>query len=147
MELGKEASSFEAAGYPLTAVTAEPGGAARVKERLAERDVAELPFGVLSDPSLATVGALAPRDAIYVIEYIDVNAMLLKFNAMREGSDYEAYEMVQPAVAVCDTNGAVRTWWSWKKYDDEVSVNLRPISADILAAATGGRDIKSENVI
>ena len=143
MELGKEASSFEAAGYPLTAVTAEPGGAARVMERLAERGVAELPFGVLSDPALATVDALAPRDAIYVTERIDAT----KFNAMREGSDYVDYEMVQPAVAVCDTNGALRTWWSWKKYDDQVSVKLRPISADILAAATEGRDIKSENVI
>ena len=143
MELGKEASSFEAAGYPLTAVTAEPGGAARAMERLAERGVAELPFGVLSDPALATVDALAPRDAIYVMEWIDAT----KFNVMREGSDYVDYGMVQPAVAVCDTNGAVRTWWSWKKYDDEVSVKLRPISADILAAATEARDIKSENVI
>lgn len=83
------------------AITAEPGGDEAVRQRLADRGVADLDYDVKSDPG----HTLLVKDAgdVYVFK----------------PHDWEVsgpYSMIQPAVVVVDGEGNVikECTWSWK---------------------------------
>jgi hypothetical protein len=155
-------------GVEVVAITAEPGGEAMVRERLAARGVPELDFPVRSDPDhhafIRTVRAdLRPRD-IFVVDDCD-----------EEGVS-APYRMIQPALVVYDADGAPihELTWSWKTMmaglsngsgdnDDKavlawntvvdtqpsagpvkqvLLVTMRPVMSDLLAAIQERRPVK-----
>lgn len=139
------------AGIAIHAITSESGGDDALKTRLADRDCADLPFPVHSDPDARLCAK--PGGNHYVTDPMDAGA---KF-----GGDYVgvSYTMVQPALEVVDKTGAVVHKWSWHSIQPPPKpmvetttvtaagqsmwlVQARPLSADILPAIKEGRDVK-----
>ncbi|KAJ8603520.1 hypothetical protein CTAYLR_005146 [Chrysophaeum taylorii] len=128
----------------LTAITAEPGGDEAVRQRLADRGVADLKFEVKSDPD----HSFLVKDAgdIYTLK-------------AHEWEVSGNYEMVQPAIVVLDANGATvkECTWSWKTmgYSNGQAMDMvpfegeqfplvtfRPVISDLVPSVKERRPIK-----
>jgi len=142
---------LKAAGVALHAITCETGGDAALKARLADRKCADLPFQVHCDPDANL--CVKPGDDFFITERQDAGA---KFGGDYVGVDYL---MVQPALVIVDSAGAVVRKWSWHSYQPPLTdmsglatvtidgksiylVAARPLSADILPAIREGRDVR-----
>ena len=139
---------MRARGIEVHAITAEPGGEAKIRQRLSRYGLPPLRFAVHSDPQWRLM-ACEPRGQIYIPN--PSHPFLLKAGAFDE-----PYTMCQPALVVLDDARPaprVRYWWSWNKLqagainDDGVlpnarregnadgnthDVRFRPVPADLL---------------
>lgn len=102
----------------MAAITAEPGGAQAIKDRLAKYGVVDLGFEVRSDPEHLEV--IKEVSDIYIFK-------------KKEGDDtFEDYMMYQPALVVLDDNGVVKEpTWSWKTmgYENGEEVTKVPLKS------------------
>jgi hypothetical protein len=144
----------------VVAITAEPGGAMAVRERLAERGLPSLDFTVFSDPdhTVLSVFPNVPREIFVTQDH--------------EWDVSGSYRMYQPALVVYDNNVAngqalVRECtWSWRTMLGDATgddadwntmvdtqpwagpiqqvylVTMRPVMSDLLSAIQERRPVK-----
>ncbi|CAK9111842.1 Two pore potassium channel a (Two K(+) channel a) (Calcium-activated outward-rectifying potassium channel 1) (OsKCO1) [Durusdinium trenchii] len=97
---------FAAHGVGIVAVTSEPGGNKRVRERLRERRC-DVGFPVISDPAAQTL--VRPTHELFLFHEKAASA----FNRKPQ-DDFVDYTMVQPALVVVNKDLNVELVWSWK---------------------------------
>jgi peroxiredoxin len=143
-------------GVGLHLISAETGGDAEVKARLAARNT-DIPIPVHSDPEhkllLSKCGAEPGSDEEHSLF---VKKQIL---ASTYGGTYQDYMMTQPALVVVDKSGAVQQMWSWRteplnelEPQEEMTivlsmggaplVSVRPLSSDLGPSIKEGRNVK-----
>ncbi|KAJ8599485.1 hypothetical protein CTAYLR_010437 [Chrysophaeum taylorii] len=147
--LNTHVGSLRAGGVDVVAVTAEPGGAAALRERLEARGVPRLDYEVRSDPEHKSLEV--PVGDVFVTK-------------KHEWDVSGPYVMIQPAVVVLDDDGVPikECTWSWKTMGfgnlgelDKVEtqpwngpvrevalVTFRPVISDLLSAINERRPVK-----
>jgi hypothetical protein len=141
-------------GISIHVVYAEPGGNDELLARLAARGLNNITIPVHSDPTQSLLISESEESPLYVKKFMEASGMDSKTS-----TPYEDYELIQPALAVYDKDGAVVKFWSWLNLvtRDEAQdamknvelegqtvplVTVRPISSYIVPAIQEDRSVK-----